>query len=186
MFRKPRFDKMILVLQSLIFALSIFSASVYAQDENTVVSKLEFMDVKPVYNVEFMDVEPVYNVGQTVTVDLVENLQVSNRFNRVDLWIAIQIPKSAADTMQLSEGENLLFKTPFALMPFSLIPQPFRLSLEAADITHRVLEFEVLPGFKGDYTFYAAYVQEGTNPITDSFIVLKSEIAEVTTVLSNY
>jgi hypothetical protein len=48
-----------------------------------------------------------------------------------------------------------------------------------------VLEFEVLPGLGGDYNFYAAYVEEGKNPMTDSFLVLHSNVAKVKVVLSN-
>ncbi|MCP4697307.1 MAG: hypothetical protein GY862_10710 [Gammaproteobacteria bacterium] len=39
------------------------------------------------------------------------------------------------------------------------------------------MEFEVLKGLGGTYTFYAVYVEEGKSPMTDSFMVLRSNIA---------
>ncbi len=121
----------------------------------------------------FSELQALYHVGETVLIDLVENLQVS-RFHRVDLWIVIKMPNG-----------NLLFMTELAFNPFSLNPQPFRSSLDTTQTTHRVLKFEVLPGLGGDYTFYAVYAEEGKNPMTDSFLVLSSNIAKIKVVLSN-
>jgi hypothetical protein len=121
----------------------------------------------------FSELQPLYHVGETVVIDLVENLQVS-RFHRVDLWVVIKMPNG-----------NLLFMTELAFNPFSLNPQPFRSSLDTTQTTHRVLKFEVLPGLGGDYTFYAVYVEEGKNPMTDSFLVLSSNMAKIKVVLSN-
>jgi len=117
--------------------------------------------------------KPLYNVGEQVVIDLVEKLEV-NRFNRVDLWAVIKMPSG-----------DLLYMTELAIEPFSLNPQPFRSSLDNTQTTHRVLDFEVLPGLGGDYNFYAAYVDEGKNPMTDSFLVLRSNVAKVKVVLSN-
>jgi len=123
--------------------------------------------------ISFSNLKPLYNVGEKVVIDLEENVAV-NRFNRVDLWVVIEIP-----------GGGLLFMTGLALAPFSLNPQPFRSSLDNTQTTHRVLEFEVLPGLGGDYNFYAVHVEEGKNLMTDSFLVLRSNVAKVKVVLSN-
>jgi hypothetical protein len=121
----------------------------------------------------FNNLKPLYNVGEKVVIDLVEKLEV-NRLNRVDLWVVIKMPSG-----------YLLYMTELAFDPFSLNPQPFRSSLDNTQTTHRVLEFEVLSGLGGDYNFYAAYVDEGKNPMTDSFLVLRSNVAKVKVVLSN-
>lgn len=123
--------------------------------------------------ISFSNLKPLYNVGEQVVIDLVENVAV-NRFNRVDLWVVIEIP-----------GGGLLFMTGLAITPFSLQPQSFRSSLDNTQTTHRLLEFEVLPGLGGDYNFYAVHVEEGKNPMTDSFLVLRSNVAKVKVVLSN-
>jgi formylglycine-generating enzyme required for sulfatase activity len=116
----------------------------------------------------------VYEVGEYVILDLQENLQVPSRFHRVDLWVAVQLPDG-----------GFLFKTLYAFAPFSVDPQPFRESLETTTRRHRVLEFEVVAGLGGDYTFYALYVEEGKNAITEGFPVYRSNIATATTSLSN-
>jgi len=122
----------------------------------------------------FKDIKPFYNVGEVVIIDLDENLQVT-RFNRVDLWVVIQPPNNA----------DLLFMTELAFNPFDRQAQPFRKSLDTTQTTHRVLEFEVVPGLGGDYLFYAVYVQEGKNPIKDGFFVQRSNIAMTKIMLSN-
>lgn len=121
----------------------------------------------------FTGFKSFYDIGETIKMDLAENLQVT-RFDRVDLWVAIQMPNG-----------GLLFMTELGFKPFDLKPQPFRKSLDNTTTTHRVLDFEVVPGLGGDYNFYAVYVQEGKNPMTDSFLVQRSNIAMVKIVLSN-
>jgi hypothetical protein len=123
--------------------------------------------------ISFSNLKPLYNVGEQIVIDLEENVAV-NRFNRVDLWVVIEIPSG-----------DLLFMTGLAITPFSLQPQPFRSSLDNTQATHRVLEFEVLPGLGGDYNFYAVHVEEGKNLMTDSFLILRSNVAKVKVVLSN-
>ncbi|MEK8019833.1 MAG: hypothetical protein VSS75_023410 [Candidatus Parabeggiatoa sp.] len=125
------------------------------------------------YNLFFTDLKPLYNIGETLEIDLVEKLQVS-RFERVDLWVVIQMPKG-----------SLLYVTPVPTNFLSLSPQPFQESLEFSEKTTRILTFEVIPGLGGEYSVYAAYVVEGKNPMTDSFLVLKSNIASVKVVLNN-
>ena len=125
-------------------------------------------------SLHFTKVESLYNIGDFVTIDLAENLQVATRFHRVNLWIAIELPDS-----------SLLFMTENPFEPFSVDPQPFKSSLDTSKTTHRVLEFEVIPSLlSGNYTFYAVYVKEGKNPM-NSFLGLRSNIATVKVVLSN-
>ena len=122
----------------------------------------------------FEGLKPYYYIGESIQFDLQENLKTSSRFHKVDLWIAVELP-----------SRDLLFRTPLAFTPFSPIPQAFRAALETTDNRHRVLEFEVQPGFGGDYTFYAVYVEEGKNPITDNFTVFRSNVAVASLTLSN-
>lgn len=122
----------------------------------------------------FSPLKPTYHVGECISLELQENLQAASRFHRVDLWAAVKLPSG-----------DLLFMTPLAFTPFSSIPQLFRESLEATKRRHNILDFEVVVGLSGTYTFYAAYVEEGKNPITDSFSVLQSNLAEVSTTLSD-
>ncbi len=123
---------------------------------------------------KFEGLKPDYDVGDFIIFDLQENLKTASRFEKVDLWIAIELP-----------SRDLLFRTPQAFNPFSSIPQAFRTALDTTDNRHRVLEFEVEPGYGGDYTFYAVYVKEGKNPITDDFPVFRSNVAMASTTLSN-
>ncbi len=122
----------------------------------------------------FTQLKPFYNVGECIIVNLQENLQAASRFQRVDLWVAIEPP-----------SQQWLFMTPLAFDPFSLTGEPFRTSLETTKKVHRILDFEVLPGLGGDYTFYALYVEEGKNPLIDDFPVFRSNVAVMATTLSN-
>ncbi|MEK8015733.1 MAG: PKD domain-containing protein, partial [Candidatus Parabeggiatoa sp.] len=131
-----------------------------------IVTLIEGLQDNAIAELNFVGLKPFYQVGERLVVDLQENLQVSSRFERVDLWLAIQLPSG-----------HLLFKTDLALSAFSQKPQPFRSRLETAEEVHRVLEFELFEGLGGDYMLYALYVQEGKNPITDDFAVRRSELA---------
>ncbi|MCK5720575.1 MAG: hypothetical protein KAH84_11615, partial [Thiomargarita sp.] len=77
--------------------------------------------------VTFSPLKPIYYVGECVDLKLQENLQAASRFDRVDLWTAVQLPDS-----------TVLFMTPLAFTPFSLSPQPFRLSLESTKRRHDI------------------------------------------------
>jgi len=127
-------------------------------------------------DLKFEGLKPYYYVGESIQFDLQENLKTSSRFHKVDLWVAVELP-----------SQDLLFRTPQAFTPFSPIPQAFRTTLDSTVNRHRVLEFEVQPGYGGDYTFYAVYVEEGKSLITDNFnfTVLRSNVARASTTLSN-
>jgi len=125
-------------------------------------------------SLNFTEVEALYYNGDLLLIDLEENLQVATRFQRVDLWVAIELPDG-----------NLLFMTEEPFERFSLNPQPFKSSLDTNQNTHRVLEFEVVPSLlRGNYTFYAVYVKEGQNPM-NSFLGVRSNIAITRIVLGN-
>lgn len=114
-----------------------------------------------------------YKAGEVISIDLIEKTK-TNRFDKVDLWLWIQMP-----------NKKIIFRTPLLLVPFSLKPQAFKTSLQSSDANLKLLEFEVPPGFGGDYIFYALYVKEGTSPIKDGFIVQRSNLSMKKTTLAN-
>jgi len=120
---------------------------------------------------EFQGLGNFYGIGDKVVIDLVQKAY-RNRFERIDLWIAIQMPSG-----------DFLFKTDIPMKPFSPQPQAFKKSLESLDETERLLEFEVPPGLGGDYVFYAAFVTAGKNPVTNGLAI--QEIASKKTTLAN-
>jgi fibronectin type 3 domain-containing protein len=121
----------------------------------------------------FSPLKSIYYVGECIDLNLQENLQAPSRFHRMDLWAVVQLPDS-----------SLLFMTPYAFTPFSFSPQPFRFSLETTKRMHDILDFEVMPGLSGNYTFYAAYVKEGENPLVDAS-AFQSNLSQVFTTLSD-
>jgi len=125
-------------------------------------------------DLEFIGLKSTYSVGEMLKIQLKTALNVTSRYNRVDLWVAIQLPDG-----------TLLFMTSSPFNRFSIQPQLFKASLERTDITWDVLQLEIPRNMGGDYIFYALYVQEGKNPLTDGFIVLRSNLASVSTLLQN-
>ncbi len=117
----------------------------------------------------FQNLEDFYKVGEVIRVDLVQRVNTT-RHERVDLWVAIQMPNG-----------SLLYRTELGIAPFSNQPQPFKKSLDNVDTTDRlVADFEVPPGMGGDYIFYAAFVKEGVNPVRNG-LAIKSIIDHKTT-----
>jgi PKD repeat protein len=106
-------------------------------------------------SLEFVGLKDDYSLGEWLKVDLVENVKLKSRFEQVDLWMAIQLPNNG----------GLLFKTAIPMQPFSPYPQAFRESLQEVELSHRFLDFEVIPGIGGIYTIYAVYVKTGENPM---------------------
>ncbi|RKZ88969.1 MAG: hypothetical protein DRR19_12000, partial [Candidatus Parabeggiatoa sp. nov. 1] len=121
----------------------------------------------------FIGLKDSYEVGKTMELSLQACLNV-DPFHRVDLWVVLQMPDG-----------SFLYMTPLPLTPFSPTPQAFQASLETLDTTYQLLQLTLPPGLGGDYTFYAAFIEEGKNPITDGLTVLRSELAVANTVLSN-
>ncbi len=130
--------------------------------------------VRATAELTFTPLKPLYYVGEYIILDLQENLETSSRFEKVDLWVAVQLP-----------SKDMLFMTPLEFDRFSPMPQPFRTGLEKTEHVHKILNFELLEGLGGDYVFYALYVEEGKNPMTDSFLTQRSNLARTSTVLSN-
>jgi C1A family cysteine protease len=124
--------------------------------------------------IKFQGLKTSYNVGENLVVGLMENVAVGSRNQAVDLWIAILLPT----------GE-LLFET-LPLFSFSLDPQPFKRSVSNQETKQSVLEFTIPEGMGGDYTFYALYVVEGKNPLTDGLeAVARSNLAMQTVTLAD-
>ncbi|MDM8567308.1 PKD domain-containing protein [Candidatus Halobeggiatoa sp. HSG11] len=115
----------------------------------------------------------VYHVDEHIVVDLIENIEKNSRSERVDLWVVIQ----------MSDG-NFIYRVN-DLNPFSFEQKAFLTSLQTSKLTHRIFDFQLTPGSGGDYTIYAAYVEEGKNPMTDGHVVLRSNIVIRHTILSN-
>lgn len=122
----------------------------------------------------FTQLKEFYNVGEKIVVDLYEQISACTRFHRVDLWVAVETPSG-----------QLFFKTPYLFTPFEPSPQPFKTSLETSNAMYRILDFEILPGMGGNYSFYALFTQESKNPMIDGFIVQRSNIAITSTTLAN-
>ncbi|EDN67284.1 cell surface protein [Beggiatoa sp. PS] len=123
-------------------------------DSNNTSSDSETITVSEFSEIAFKGLEKSYNVGDTVDINVVEKLPKS-ALEKVDLWIAIQIPTG-----------DLLFLTLIPQFSFSLEPTPFKLSIDNSETTHQILnDFEIMSGIGGDYTFYALYVKEGKNPL---------------------
>ncbi|MEK8021092.1 MAG: hypothetical protein VSS75_029830 [Candidatus Parabeggiatoa sp.] len=40
-------------------------------------------------------------------------------------------------------------------------------------MSHRIVDLELAPGLGGIFTFYALYVDEGTNPLVDDIAAIK-------------
>jgi len=119
----------------------------------------------------FEGLQDFYRVGDKVKIDLVLKAH-RNRFERVDLWVAIKMPAG-----------NFLFKTDIPMVPFSPQPQAFKKSIESLDESERLLEFELSPGLGGDYIFYAAFVAEGKNPVSNGLAI--QSITSKKTTLAN-
>jgi len=129
----------------------------------------------------FVGLRPSYKVDDIFSVRLLEKLELTKRNKRVDLWVALKMP----------DGQ-FLFMTKILLPPFvDFVPvvqaEPFKTSLEIADKSHGVLNFEVPPDVGGDYTLYAAYLKEGKKPLNDdgdlNLFDLRSNLAKATTVV---
>ncbi len=124
--------------------------------------------------VEFQGLKPSYEISDFIQIDVKINVKVK-RFERVDLWIAIEFP----------DGSRL-FKTDLLINTFVPTPQVFKDSLEILETNHRLVDLELGPGLGGTYTFYALYVDEGANPLEDGIDAVKrSELVIKQTTLAN-
>lgn len=150
--------------------------TVYAEGIPSPFGLLPTIDFTPVDSqLSFEMAKSHYRVGDKLEVNLVENLdELHSREMRVDLWVAIVFP-----------DETKFFIKNDLLNPASLEPQRFNQKpLEVSDLTHRVMDLEVFSGIGGNYSFYAVYVAEGTNPMED-FTVIRSNVAMAEISLDN-
>ncbi|MCP4696892.1 MAG: DUF1566 domain-containing protein [Gammaproteobacteria bacterium] len=129
--------------------------------------------ISGIAHIEFTGLKDFYRVGETVAIELAETVH-RDRFTRVDLWMVIKLPNG-----------DIFFRTGLPLMAFSPTPQPHKTSIENTEASHRIFDFELPEGMGGDYTFYALYVEEGTNPLDDSFFVQRSNLAIQLTTFAN-
>jgi hypothetical protein len=126
--------------------------------------------------VEFKGLKESYKIGEAIQIDIAINVK-ADRFNRVDLWTAIQLPSG-----------HLFYKTDLLVNSFAPTPQAFKESLETLALSHRFVDLELMPGLGGTYTFYALYVKEGANPLEhldDLASILRSEFVIKTTTLAS-
>lgn len=150
--------------------------SVYAEGIPSPFGLLPAIDFTPVDSqLSFEMAKSHFRVGDKLEVNLVENLdELHSRAMRVDLWVAIVLP-----------DDNKLFVKNDPFNKFSPEPERFnQKSLEVSDLTHRVMDIEVPSGIGGNYSFYAVYVAEGTNPMED-FTVIRSNVAMAEISLDN-
>ncbi len=110
-----------------------------------------------VAHLEFIGLNDFYRVGETLVMELVETAN-RDKYTRVDLWMAVQLP-----------SEAFLFRTDIPMSPWSPQPQAHKTSIENAETSHYIFDFELPEGMGGDYTLYAVYVKEGENPVTNGF-----------------
>jgi len=131
----------------------------------------------PIAEVVLTGLKNFYETGEVVTVNL-EAVPKAERLRQVkiDLWVVIVLP-----------SRDLLFMTisPTNEVQFSPKAEPFKMSVGNLETTYDILQFEVPANLEGTYTFYTVYVEEGKNPITDGFLVLRSNVAVAETVLNN-
>ncbi len=126
--------------------------------------------------VEFKGLKESYKIGEAIQIDIALNVK-ADRFNRVDLWTAIQLPSG-----------HLFYKTDLLVNSFAPTPQAFKESLETLEISHSFVDLELVPGVGGNYVFYALYVTEGANPVehqADLTPIQRSELLIKTTTLAN-
>jgi PKD repeat protein len=114
----------------------------------------------------FENLQEIYTVGEQITTHLLETLPRQSE-ELVDLWVAIQTP-----------NQELLFLTTQPQAPYSLEPQPFKTAVSPTDTSHQLLtEIPITPAMIGEYIFYALYVANGKNPLTEGVEIFRSELA---------
>jgi hypothetical protein len=119
-----------------------------------------------------------FEVGELVSINLVEDLRVCSRHHRVDLWVGIKLPNKG--------GYIFLIETDyFPFFSFSVKPQPFRTDLESSNHPISVFpNYEIRKGLGGNYGFYAAYTETGTD-ISNLLFTLSSNRPSVKIMLSD-
>ena len=94
--------------------------------------------------------------GDTFNVALVETAE--KRTQNVDLWVAVLMPNN-----------QFLFRKPSPFQPFVPEPQAFKTDLSPEQLTHNIMQFEVINGLEGEYVFYAVLVKAEQRSISGWF-----------------
>ncbi len=121
---------------------------------------------------EFKGLKDFYQVGEKVVIELIETVN-RDKYTRIDLWVAIKLPDN-----------QFLYRTDIPLHEWNVSAQPHKTSVENTETSHYIFDFELPEGMGGDYTLYAAYVQEGENPVTNG-LSIRSNLAIRQIVLAN-
>jgi len=120
--------------------------------------------------------ENLFNFGDQLNIELVEDLRVCTRYDYVDLWIAVEMPNDARLFMV-----STAFPPFFAFVPYA---EPFKTNLDRGENRQTILNFEIAPGIPtGDYRFYAAYAESGTD-LSELLFTLRSNRAMAKVVVS--
>jgi len=141
--------------------------------DNFKIKDLSNSEEESVAELNFIDYKPLYQVGEMLKLNLQANI-ITNRNQRVDLWVSLQMPDG-----------SLLYMTPKITELFSRKPQPFIKSIERIDETYQILQLQVPNNFGGNYTLSAIFIKEGKNFVKGGPAVIKSNVAIANIVLSN-
>jgi len=139
---------------------------------------------EPIYDDISLSPTHTFTVGDSVSIQLVEDLRVCVRDDYVDLWIALEMPDP-------NSGQILRFfmiKSPLPpFFAFVTEPAPFKKDIGHRTQTHDVLDFyiETDTATSGTYRFYAAYSKAGTD-LSELLFTLRSNRASAKVMIDAY
>lgn len=119
--------------------------------EFCVEANFEIGDISEMAFLNFVGLKPFYQTGEVINLDLVESFYPPHHPQKIDLWVAVETP-----------DHDLYFLLDHPLQPFSLIPKPFKASIDPQTQYH-LLDYTIPHGIMGVYKFYAFYNQAETN-----------------------
>lgn len=165
--------------QSSLLANTSFNISSFGEDG---AGRLYFVDLSgSIYLIEdSVRLNQIVFEGLLSQYRLGDNLQLSlqeinsKRSESVDLWVALQAPNG-----------SLIFFTSNPEEVFSQAPQPYVRQVATSTIKHSLLKFKIPANItKGSYIFYAIFNKADAN-LSDLPLTLRSNIAQVNTVVIN-
>ncbi len=142
-----------------------------AQDTVTVFDSIPTTESPTSVQIEFTKLQDSYQVGEKIVMELTET---ANRDTNVDLWVAVALP-----------SDEFIFRTNDPVNQWNSIPQPYKTSINKTETKHYVFEFELQAGMGGDYIFYAAYVKEGEDPVTNGLSILSNLVIQQITLAND-
>ena len=147
-------------------------------EAQTVTANFILLTPSQIAELEFVGLKASYDVGELLTLDLVEHLNIAPRASRVDLWFAVEYPE-----------KTFYYMTELPLQPFSRTPQPYRRDiissqLATTEMRYHLLYFDVPPSAAGSYHFYAIYNQAGAD-LSNLLFTQQSKLALASTELTN-